>query len=207
MASVFRSSDVKDEWTSNTAFLFAAIGAAIGLGNIVRFPFLAYRHGGAAFLIPYGLAWLLVGVPMLGLEYMLGQRMRANGAPASCALIHARAWGVGGIACYASILILLTYNMVMSWSWVFLFHSFRRILPWGKNLDTSAHFFGVEVQGGGAPFSQLVNYTSCGIGAVGDGSCGVGNLEWKLVIGLLLQYVLLYLALSKGKKLVSKVTT
>lgn len=123
-SEVFRPSEVREEWTSNTAFLFAAIGAAIGLGNVVRFPFLAYKWGGAAFLIPYILAWLLLGIPMMGLEFMLGQRMRARGAPVSCALIHARAWGIGVLAIYTSCLIMLTYNMVMSWTWVFLWYCY-----------------------------------------------------------------------------------
>jgi NSS family neurotransmitter:Na+ symporter len=198
------SDNSKDKWASNTAFLFASIGAAIGLGNIVRFPFLAFKHGGAAFLIPYVAAWLLVGVPVLGLEFMLGQRMRARGALRSCGLVHKRAWGVGAVAVYAAVLVMITYNMVMSWSWVFLYHSFSKVLPWGTTLTSATAFFRGTVQGIDADYEQ------CGIlpdapSGLSDGSCGVGKVQPQLVVGLLLQYGLLFLALCAGKKLVGKV--
>lgn len=198
------SDDSKDKWASNTAFLFASIGAAIGLGNIVRFPFLAFKHGGAAFLIPYVAAWLLVGVPVLGLEFMLGQRMRARGAIKSCGLVHARAWGVGAVAVFAAVLVMITYNMVMSWSWVFLYHSFSKTLPWGTTLTSATAFFRGTVQG------IDTDYERCGIlpdmpNGLSDGSCGVGAVQYQLVVGLLLQYSLLFLALCAGKKLVGKV--
>jgi NSS family neurotransmitter:Na+ symporter len=188
-----------DSWGSNTAFLFASIGAAIGLGNIVRFPFLAFRHGGAAFLIPYILALLFVGVPILGLEFMLGQRMRAHGAIRSLGLVHARAWGVGSVAVFTAVLIILTYNVVMAWSWVFLFNSFKADLPWGTDLPQASAFFTQTVQGIDS------SYQACGIMKGGDDTCGLGGLQWQLVLGLGVQYVLLFLALSKGKHLVGKV--
>ena len=53
------AADQRDEWSSNTSFLLAAIGAAVGLGNLVRFPYLAYTYGGAAFLIPYLISLVL----------------------------------------------------------------------------------------------------------------------------------------------------
>jgi len=187
------------KWKSNTAFLFAAVGAAIGLGNIVRFPFLAFRHGGAAFLIPYLLALVLLGLPILGLEFMLGQRMRAYGAIRSLALVHARAWGVGAVAVFASVLIMLTYNVVMAWSWVFLFNAFKTHLPWGLDLTSSTTFFTESIQGIDA------TYKECGIIPGGADTCGLGKVQWQLVLGLGVQYILLFLALSKGKKLVGKV--
>ena len=55
-------------WNSDVQYVLAAIGSAIGLGNFLRFPSLAYRYGGAAFLIPYVLAIVLVGIPIMGLE-------------------------------------------------------------------------------------------------------------------------------------------
>jgi len=189
----------RDEWTSNTAFLFASIGAAIGLGNIVRFPFLAFKHGGAAFLIPYILAWLFVGIPILGLEFMLGQRMRQHGAIRSLGLVHARAWGIGAVAVFTAVLVMLTYNVVMSWSWVFLVNSFRTSLPWGTNLDVATKFFANNVQGMDA------NYAACGIHKSGNDTCGLGDIQWPLVLGLGVQYLLLFFALSSGKKLISKV--
>lgn len=59
-------------------FIFAAIGSAIGLGNIWRFPYISYDNGGGAFLFPYVIALLTAGVPVLILDYVLGHRFRGS---------------------------------------------------------------------------------------------------------------------------------
>ena len=56
------------EWKSNTGFLLAALASAIGLGNIWRFPYIVYRNGGGAFLVPYFVALFVVGIPLLMLD-------------------------------------------------------------------------------------------------------------------------------------------
>lgn len=63
----------RDRWTSRLAFYFAAVGAAVGFGNIWRFPSLAADYGGGAFFIPYLMALFLIGIPILILEISLGQ--------------------------------------------------------------------------------------------------------------------------------------
>ncbi len=62
----------QEYWKRRKGFILAAIGSAIGLGNIWRFSWLTYRNGGGAFLIPYFIALLIVGVPLLILEFLLG---------------------------------------------------------------------------------------------------------------------------------------
>lgn len=68
----------RDTWTSQTGFLMAAIGSAIGLGNIWRFPGVAYTNGGGAFLVPYLVALLFAGIPILWLEYAVGHKFRGT---------------------------------------------------------------------------------------------------------------------------------
>ena len=63
----------REQWGNRTEFLFAAIGSAIGVGNILRFPVLVYRHGGLAFLVPYLLSLFILGIPLLKLETGMGQ--------------------------------------------------------------------------------------------------------------------------------------
>ena len=61
-------------WPSRTGFLLAAIGSAIGLGNVWRFPYLAYEYNGGAFLIPYIIAMFVTGIPLLILEMGVARR-------------------------------------------------------------------------------------------------------------------------------------
>lgn len=60
--------DSRENWTSRSGFIIAAVGSAVGLGNIWRFPYVAYENGGGAFLIPYLLALITAGLPLLFLD-------------------------------------------------------------------------------------------------------------------------------------------
>ncbi|HDO22220.1 MAG TPA: sodium-dependent transporter, partial [Nitrospirae bacterium] len=64
--------DKRSQWKSETGFVLAAVGSAIGLGNIWRFSYMAYENGGGAFLIPYLVALLTAGIPLLLLEFAIG---------------------------------------------------------------------------------------------------------------------------------------
>ncbi|MBT1035763.1 sodium-dependent transporter, partial [Canibacter sp. lx-45] len=68
----------RGRWTGQYGFLMAAIGAAVGLGNIWRFPGIAYNNGGGAFLLPYLVSLLCIGLPILLLEYALGHKYRGS---------------------------------------------------------------------------------------------------------------------------------
>ena len=70
----------RSTWGSSATFILAAIGSAVGLGNAWRFPNLAAKHGGGAFLLVYVVALLVIGIPLLMMEISIGRRMRA-GAP------------------------------------------------------------------------------------------------------------------------------
>ena len=72
----------REQWTGQVGFILAAIGSAVGLGNIWRFPGVAYENGGGAFLIPYLVALITAGIPILFLDYAIGHRFRGS-APAA----------------------------------------------------------------------------------------------------------------------------
>ncbi len=109
-------------WSSKTAFILAAIGAAVGLGNIWRFPTLAGENGGGAFVLVYVACVVLIGMPMLLTEILLGRaggkHADAVGSVADVATQsgRSRAWSIfGGIEVLAAFLILSFYSVVAGW--------------------------------------------------------------------------------------------
>ncbi|MCL4167857.1 UNVERIFIED_CONTAM: hypothetical protein GTU68_041829, partial [Idotea baltica] len=62
----------RDHWGSRVQYILAAVGAAVGIGNFWRFPYLTYKHGGAVFFIPYFIALFFFGIPMMIFETGLG---------------------------------------------------------------------------------------------------------------------------------------
>lgn len=68
----------REQWGSRAGFILAAVGSAIGLGNIWRFPYMAYENGGGAFFIPYIFAMITAGIPFMILEFSMGQKYRGS---------------------------------------------------------------------------------------------------------------------------------
>ncbi|WP_076464703.1 sodium-dependent transporter [Actinomyces mediterranea] len=119
-----------DTWTGQTGFLLAAIGSAIGLGNIWRFPGVAYSNGGGAFLVPYLVAILFVGIPMLWLDYALGHKFR--GSP-PWALRRLKAGGefIGWLQVFVCFVILIYYAAVIAWGAQYTIFSVNQV--WGSD--------------------------------------------------------------------------
>ena len=141
------------QWRSHTGFLLAALGSAIGLGNIWRFPYIAYRNGGGAFLIPYFVALFVVGVPLLMLEFGLGHHFR-KAFPQCLRQIHPRfAWIGWWSVSFVMFGIVAYYGAVIAWCGNYLVFSFTQ--PWGE-LSQVNHFFDETFLGAfeaGIPFA------------------------------------------------------
>ena len=122
-------------FSSLKVFILDAIGSAVGLGNIWRFPYVAYENGGGAFVIPYLVALLTAGIPFLFLDYALGHRFRGS-APLSFARLRRGTEGLGwwqvGI-CFA---IAVYYAAVIAWAVRYTIFSVDE--AWG---DDPAGFF------------------------------------------------------------------
>nr|CAD2193292.1 unnamed protein product [Meloidogyne enterolobii] len=107
----------RNEWGSSWQFLLTCIGYAVGLGNIWRFPALAYEHG--AFLIPYLICSLLIGFPLLYLEMSIGQFCKAGPAVAY-GWIRPAFQGIGWSMAMLSLLIGIYYNVIVAWTLIYL---------------------------------------------------------------------------------------
>lgn len=172
---------LRDRWPTQTVFILAAIGSAVGLGNIWRYPFLAHKYGGGAFLLPYLIALFIIGIPLLILEFALGQKIQ-KGAVDSFAAIKRKFSGIGWWALISSFVVITYYAVIMSWSMIYLFTSFGT--QW--KTDSKTYFFSNVLQ-----LSDNVNV--------------IGNIVPSIFFGLLVSWVLIYFCVWKGIKSVSKV--
>lgn len=84
----------RPQWGSRAGFIMAAVGSAVGLGNIWRFPAVAYENGGGAFFLPYLFALLTAGIPLLIMEFTMGHKYRGS-APLTMARMNKKAEWLG----------------------------------------------------------------------------------------------------------------
>ncbi|NXQ68481.1 SC6A5 protein, partial [Quiscalus mexicanus] len=128
--------DVGDEnkargnWSSKLDFILSMVGYAVGLGNVWRFPYLAFKNGGGAFLIPYLMMLALAGIPIFFLEVSLGQF--ASQGPVSVWKAIPALQGCGIAMLIISVLIAIYYNIILCYTLFYLFASFVPVLPWAS---------------------------------------------------------------------------
>ena len=130
-------------WRSSLEFTFACISYAVGLGNFWRFPYLCYVHGGGAFLLPYTIVLLLIGLPLFLLELCVGQRHQISAVPL-WHRIHPALGGIGVAGTLANFFVALYYNAIVAWALRYLFASFASPLPWDESLFGARDYFEIE---------------------------------------------------------------
>ena len=162
-------------------FVLAAIGSAIGLGNVWRFPYICYKYGGGAFLIPYLVALFTAGIPLMILEFSLGHRMK-GGAPTALARVQKNWEWLGWFALLVAFVITIYYAVIMGWCLDYIGYSFT--LAWG---DDPSGFF----------FNDFLNKSS--------DHFAMGAIQPWIVFGLFISWVAIIGAIWRGTKSVGKV--
>ena len=148
---------LRAQWNSKLGFILAAIGSAVGLGNLWRFPYIAATNGGGAFIFPYLFAILTAGIPILILEYTLGKTYR-SGAPGTLAGINTKFEFLGWFQVLISFLITVYYFAIVVWVLCYIGKAFG--CTWGE--DTAGAFYGMLqitdsiTQVGGINMNQMV---------------------------------------------------
>jgi neurotransmitter:Na+ symporter, NSS family len=140
---------IHGQWSTRLAFILAATGSAVGLGNIWRFPYIAGDNGGGAFVLVYLACILLVGLPIMMAEILLGRRGRQS--PINTMLTVAReeglsrGWGLmGWIGVLAGFLILSFYSVIAGWALAYVFKA------------GSGGFAGLDAEGSAALFGSML---------------------------------------------------
>ncbi|MFC4323519.1 sodium-dependent transporter [Litchfieldia salsa] len=121
------------QWGTRAGFILAAVGSAIGLGNIWRFPAVAYENGGGAFFFPYLFALLTAGIPLLILEFTMGHKFRGS-APLSYARLGKGKEWIGWWQVAVSFVISTYYAVIIAWAMAYAVFSLK--LSWGNDPGT-----------------------------------------------------------------------
>ena len=135
------------QWDSSIAFIFAMIGAAVGLGNIWRFSYVLYSNGGGSFFIPYLIAIAIMGIPFLILEYGVGFTFKESFSKIM-KKINPRFEIIAWILVIFVFIVTIYYMVILSWDLVYLGSSFT--FSWGT--DAAAYF--VQTVGGSSNLSN-----------------------------------------------------
>ncbi len=161
----------RQEWNSQVGFLLAAIGSAIGLGNIWRFSYLVYENGGGAFLIPYGIALICTGIPLMILEYGLGHSKNGSSVLSFAKVGRKYEWLGWWMPVFVMFGIMLYYAVIIGWCINFSFYSIG--LQWGQ--DTEGFFLHefLKISDGVQTLGSLRMNIVISTGIVWGGSCYV----------------------------------
>ncbi|WP_078552589.1 sodium-dependent transporter [Bacillus alkalicellulosilyticus] len=112
-----QNTEPREQWASRLGFILAAMGSAVGLGNIWRFSYVTGENGGAAFLIIYLLCILLIGIPIIMAEFTIGRKAQSDTVGAFTKLAPGTPWVLAGILGVASAFIILSfYGVVAGWT-------------------------------------------------------------------------------------------
>lgn len=125
----------REHWGSKIGVILAVAGSAVGLGNFLRFPAKAVQNGGGAFMIPYFVAFLLLGIPLMWVEWTLGRMGGQAGHGTAPGMFDkldgAGRWAkyLGTIGVLGPFVILIYYLYIESWTLAYAFYSFTGHLP------------------------------------------------------------------------------
>src|SRR6056297_2116882 len=111
------STPPREQWSSRLGFTLAAVGSAVGLGNVWRFPYVVGEHGGAAFLVLYVLILIVMGLPVMLAELAIGRRAQSDAVGAFGVLAPGRPWVIAGYLSVAAGVVILSYYAVIG-GWV-----------------------------------------------------------------------------------------
>uniref|UniRef100_A0A8C6T676 Transporter n=1 Tax=Neogobius melanostomus TaxID=47308 RepID=A0A8C6T676_9GOBI len=183
-------------WNSKLQYILAQVGFSVGLGNVWRFPYLCQKNGGGAYLVPYFILLVLIGIPLFFLELAVGQRIR-RGSIGVWNYISPRLGGIGFASCVVCFFVALYYNVIIGWSLFYFSQSFQEPLPWHECpliKNKTSTYVVPECEKSSATtyywYRQALD--------ISDSISESGGLNWKMTLCLLAAWTMVCLAMIKG---------
>lgn len=139
----------KERWGSRVGLVLAMAGNAVGLGNLLRFPAQAVQNGGGAFIIPYLVCFLLMGIPLLWIEWAIGRHGGKHGYHSTPGMLDVMGksaiWKyVGTFGIFSNLTIMAYYSYIESWTLAYVWYSITGVFA-GKSADEVVNFFNAYV--------------------------------------------------------------
>lgn len=159
----------KEHWGSRVGLVLAMAGNAVGLGNFLRFPMQAVQNGGGAFIIPYLVCFLLMGIPLLWIEWSIGRYGGRNGNHSTPFMFESigksKFWKyIGAFGIFTNIAVAAYYCYIESWTLSYTYHSLVQTFS-GLTQSEVAQFFNTYVDvltsTTGIPFEAIIFYILC----------------------------------------------
>lgn len=188
-----------ENWTSQVGFMLACIGSAIGLGNLWKFPYITYENGGGAFVLVYLACILVIGIPILIAETLIGRhgKLGIYGSFSKLTRGH-RGWRTAACLCIlSSFFVLSFYSVVAGWTVEYFIHSLTGALS-SLTLDSVGPRFGAFVS---SPWKQIFYHTlfmGITVALLLRGTRGIEQAV-KILMPLLAVMVLVVMSLSVGR--------
>ena len=182
----------REQWGSRFGLILAMAGNAVGLGNFLRFPVQAAQNGGGAFMIPYFVAFLLMAVPLMWVEWTIGRHGGKYNHGSLPGMFHVM-WGhpiakyLGVFGIFVSFTVLIYYTYVISWTAGFSFFSI------------TGEYFGT------GELTKMTDFLKSYQGAEGGHFSGIGTAYVFLLITFAASFSVLYKGLNKGIEVLAKI--
>lgn len=181
-----------ESWGSRVGLILAMAGNAVGLGNFLRFPVQAVQNGGGAFIIPYLVCFLLMGIPLLFIEWSSGRYGGRFGNHSTPYILDSMVKGrvlkyIGVFGIFTNIAVVSYYAYIESWTMSYVYHSFIGTFN-GMSQGEVASFFSsytdVTQSTSGIPYEAIVFYILCLVINTFILSKGIGGIEKVAKIGM-----------------------
>uniref|UniRef100_A0AAV2M173 Transporter n=1 Tax=Knipowitschia caucasica TaxID=637954 RepID=A0AAV2M173_KNICA len=211
----------REQWSHKREYILASAGNVVGVGNIWRFPYLCYKNGGGVFLVPYCFFALFCGVPLFMLESMIGQYCQ-QGAVTCWSRLCPLSQGTG----YSILMIQMfsrAYAIILAWALLYLVYCFREVLPWAScqnhwnsercvelsswntsSWNTSSSL-NLSLADGNTSTSSVIEFWERGVLGLSRGIQDMGQVQWQVLLALLVCWVVCYFCVWKGVRSTGKV--
>ncbi len=194
----------REHWGSKLGVILAVAGSAVGLGNFLRFPGQAVNNGGGAFMVPYIISFLILGIPICWCEWTMGRlggRFGQNNGPGVMYSLWRRgpAKAIGAMTLFIPVVVYMYYVFIEAWCLYYAYHFFKGTFAAtfasaveGIDPANQGEVVDAVVGASGAFFGNAVSSEKNG------GILSSGSMLWMVLICFVVNFAIIYRGVTRG---------